>query len=365
MKSRITLLSILSVMVAFAASAQNVEQDDMYFRSKDRAVLASTKPLTINANTVSRASEVNSPINPTDSYSARNVNPEYISQAKVNPSSTTLAETSTYFIPNYSPTTVNQNISNTPINTNYYSGGYSPSYYGMNSMMGYGMNSMMNYGMSGFGSPYYSPMGYYDPFGYNPYGYNNYGGGGFGYSPGLSFSMGMGFGGYNSYWGNSCYNPYYGGNVIVVNSGDLNGRNVVYAKRSSRSNDINNTVTGGNRSTTVDNSSQNAVRSSSGGRVASTSDSNAGSYYQRGWRTNPETNSRAAWNNSVNSSSNSFFNNSGNTGRNSNSDFSNNSSRSWSGNNSSNFSTGSRSSVSSSGGGTSSSSSGGAKRGRD
>lgn len=369
------------MMIAFAASSQNVEQDDMYFRSKDRKVLAASKPLTMNVS--SRASEVNSPINPTDSYSARNVNPEYISQAKVNPSKATQTGT-TYFVPNYTPTSVNQNIYNNPANWNYYGGGYRPSYYGMNSMMGYGMNPMMmmGNGMSSFGNPYYSPMGYYDPFGYNAYGYNgfyNYGGG-FGYSPGLSFSMGMGYGGFNNYWGNSFYNNYgwgggynsfYGGGwnrptVIIVTNGDSNGQ-VVYGKRTSRSSDLDNTATSRNRSASI-NSSQTGNRSSSNGRVTSASDNNAGSYYQRGWRTNPETNTRASWSNSGNTSnnSNSFNNNNGNSRSGSNSDFFNNHTRSsWSGGNNNNVSIGgSRSSVGPTGGG-SSSSGGGAKRGRD
>lgn len=378
MKSRITFLSILSVVVIFTASAQNVEQDDMYFRSKDRAVLAATKPLT-HTNTVSRASEANSPINPTDSYSARNVNPEYISQAKVNPSTTTQTGGVTYFIPNYTPTTVNQSIYNNTANWNYYGGGFRPSYFGMNSMMGYGM-------MSGFGNPLYnsfyspyssfaSPYSFYDPYGYNNYGYNGFNSFyGYPFGSGLSMGMGFGYGGLNNLWGNSYYNnfgwgggysPYYGNNVIIV-SGDANGHNVVYGKRSSRSNDLNNTVTTGNRSATV-NPSQGGGRSSTGGRVASaSSDTNAGSYYQRGWRANPETNTRSTWSNSGNSSSNTnpFFNNSNTTRSSSNSDFSNSNSRSWSGGNSSNVSTGgSRGSVSSGGG--SSSSSGGARRGRD
>jgi hypothetical protein len=384
MKSRITFLSILSVMMAFAASAQNVEQDDMYFRSKDRAVLAATKPLTY-ANTVSRASEVNSPINPTDSYSARNVNPEYISQNKINPSSTQPGAV-TYFIPNYTPTAVNQNIYNNTANWNYYGAGYRPSYYGMNSMMGYGMNSMMGYGMmSGFGSPYYnsfyspyssfgSPYSYYDPFGYNSFGYNGYNSFyGNPYSSRLSFTMGMGFGygGFNNYYGNSFYNnfwgggynPYYGNNVIIV-SGDANGSNVSYGKRSSRSNDLNNAVNTGGRSVSST-SSQTASRSSSNGRVADSN--NAGSYYQRGWRSNPETNTRSSWGNAANTSNANSWNNN-NSRSSSNSSFFNNSntrsSSNWSGGNSNVSSGAGRSSGGSVSSGSSSSGGSSSSRGR-
>ena len=45
--------------------------------------------------------EVISTINPTDSYSARNVNPEYLSQSKINPSSS--SEPVSYFVPKYTP----------------------------------------------------------------------------------------------------------------------------------------------------------------------------------------------------------------------------------------------------------------------
>jgi len=149
----------MAVMTAFAATAQNVEQDDMYFRSKDRAVLAASKPLTMNY--ASRASEVNSPINPTDSYSARNVNPEYLSQAKVNPSSTNQTQASTYFVPNYTPTAVNQNIHNNGGFSNFndgFNGGFNNGFNGGRFFPSYGMNSMMGMGMGmrGMGSPFYN-----------------------------------------------------------------------------------------------------------------------------------------------------------------------------------------------------------------
>ncbi len=378
MKSRIIFLSILSIPVAFAASAQEVETDDMYFRSKDRAVLTASQ--TLNMKTAVRESEVISPINPTDSYSARNVNPEYLSQTKLNPSSGN-QEPVAYFIPGYLPTGVNQsiynalpvnNFNNNPAYSNFYGGGYLP-YYRMNSMMGYGM------GMSTFGNPYYnnmySPMGYYDPFGYNMNSYNGYYGygGGYGFGSGLSLSMGMGFGGWNN-WGNSFYNGgygwnsgYYGGNNIIIINGDGNGRNVAYGKRSSRSNDLNNNVTTNNRSTSVGNSQGN--RTSSSGRVANTGNDNAaGSYYQRGWRTNPETNTtRTVWSNSGRTgtdSNNNAFNSTNNNRSNSNTSFGSDNSRSssWGGNNNVSSGGGSRSSSVSTGGGSSSS---GARGGRD
>ena len=77
MKSRITFIGLLMVSAVFVANAQ-AEFDDMYFRAGDRAKIAASKPL---SELSSRQSEIKTPINPTDSYSARNVNPEYISQS--------------------------------------------------------------------------------------------------------------------------------------------------------------------------------------------------------------------------------------------------------------------------------------------
>ncbi|MEQ1586307.1 MAG: hypothetical protein ABL895_10535 [Cyclobacteriaceae bacterium] len=361
MKSRITFLSILSALVTFVAGAQNVEHDDMYFRSKDRVVLAASKPLKMQVP--SKDMEVISTINPTDSYSARNVNPEYLSQSKISPSASN--EPVSYFVPNYTPTSVNQNISSNSGYSNYANANcncsalYNPysSYYG---------------GMSGFGSPYNS---FYSPYGYgSPYGYNSFYGSG--WSTALSMTWGLGaynpwgssYYGMNS-WGmgmNYGYGGYYGNSgwyqppVVIIGGGDSNGSGVVYGKRSSRSNDLNNNVTSSNRSTgTID--TQGRSRGSSG-RIANNDNITSGSYYQRGWRTNPETNpSHSTWSNSgrsmnngsaINGRSNSgsFFNDSGSRSSN------------WSSGNSS-FSSGGGSR--SSGGTSSGGSSGGARRGRD
>ncbi|MBK8290375.1 MAG: hypothetical protein IPK96_04840 [Flammeovirgaceae bacterium] len=43
MKTKFTFLSILSVVVVFGATAQGVEYDDIYFRSKDRVVFSRIK----------------------------------------------------------------------------------------------------------------------------------------------------------------------------------------------------------------------------------------------------------------------------------------------------------------------------------
>ncbi len=381
MKIRITFLSLLAVTTAMVASAQVVEYDDMYFTSKDRTKAQASKPLTLK--NITSEHEVATAINPTDSYSARNVNPEYISQSKVNPSGS--AEPAPYFIPDYTPTAINQNLNSSSStswnNCNCATGGNNP-YYGM---------------MPGYGDPYgnyYTSMS--SMYGYNPYSYGGYNGFNSGWSSmmsigfgmgsyypyggsswGMSYGMGMGGSqlwnsGFNYYGGGYGYNynSYYPGNVVIINN-DYNNRNVAYGKRPSRSSDLNNNVvSSSNRNATmVTTDSQGRVRGSNG-RIASDGNSGADAYYQRGWRTNPETNSavRSTYSNSTRSgadgSGDSNRSNFGSNDSRSNSSFFDSSSRSSSNTNSgSNFSSGggSRSSGSVGGGSTSS----GARRGRD
>jgi hypothetical protein len=372
MKIKITFLSLMAVGIASMSSAQQIENDDLYFNAKDRAKLVASRPVTLKIQAQENL-EVKSPINPTDSYSARNVNPEYLAQSKMNPKDD--SADAPYFIPDYTPKGVNQNLnSNSSLWNNFnYATAWNTPYYGM---------------MPGWGSPFNSfyPYGnfyrnWYDPFGYN--GFNNF------YQPGWSSFWSLGFGtGWNT-WGNSWawggspfwnsyyYNNYMGWNsfnnwggygyypntIVVINNGsDYNGRKAVYGKRVSRSNDLSNTVTYNNRSTgnTAVVDSNGKVRGSSG-RVSSGNES--GGYYQKGWRTNPATNPTNSWSGSRSSGSNNSWDNTSNTRNSSGSMFQNNSrSSNWTGGNSSNFSSGggSRSSGGISGGGSS-----GSRRGRD
>jgi len=374
MKIRITFLSLLAVSVAMVASAQVVENDDMYFNSKDRARVAAAKPLTLKS--ISSEHEVATAINPTDSYSARNVNPEYISQSTVNPSGSSAP--ATYFTPNYTPTAVNQNLNKSSSgwnNCNCATAGNNP-YFGM--MPGYGYGS--NY-------PYMSSMYGYNPYSYGYNGFNSMYNSGWSSMLSLGFGMGgyypyggssLGMGGssfWNNYYGMNYYsgwgmNSYYPNRVVVINNNDYNNH-VVYGKRASRSSDLNNVVTSNGRSATmVTTDSQGRVRGSNG-RVASDGNTSNNAYYQRGWRANPETNSalRSTYSNGTRSGADdSGFSNRSNFGssnsRNSNSSFfDNGGSRSSGFGGGSNFSSGggSRGSVGGGGGGSSS----GARRGRD
>jgi len=297
--------------VAFVALGQ--ELDDMYFNSKDRAKINERK-ITADlglAQKSNQVSESTTRINPTDSYSARNINPEYASQLTGDAGQTLVEDD--YFLPDFQPTGINQNISNCNCNTGsyynpYYSNAFNNPYYGFN---------------NGFGSPYnnYYPSSWGYP-------YNN------GFGSGLTMSLGYGWGsfgpsfyngyGYGSY-ANNFWNPYnpWGGNyygsyyyprqVIVINNGDAPRSRVSYAKRSSRSSNLNHYVDSprpGNSGNVVG-SGRTAI---SGGRSRSASPE----YYDSGWKRNQNTNpTRGYWSNTApgtNSNTRTDFNRGTNTG---------------------------------------------------
>lgn len=383
MKIRAAFLSLLAVSASTVVSAQ-VEHDDMYFNSKDRAKVQASRPMTLSMsnssiNSIAKEQEIATAINPTDSYSARNVNPEYISQSTV---SSGTSEPAPYFIPDYAPTSVNQNLKKN--NSSYSS--YNNPYYPYNNGM---------YSGYGYGYPYnsfYPSM--YGGYGYSPYGYNNFYNSGWSSMLTLGFGMGMGgypYGGYYPYGGSSWsmmsmmgmygspyygygwnpyysmgmgYSSYYPHTVVVIN--DNNRNNMVYGRRPTRSSDINNAVTYNNRSSAMVTDSQGRVRSSgANGRV---SGDGTTSYYQRGWRSNPETNTavRSNWSTSGRTGgddNSGFRSNPGYNSRSNNSSFfdSGGSRSSNYSSGSSSFSGGGRSSGSFGGGGSSS----GVRRGRD
>src|SRR5258708_8146379 len=95
MKTKSLLLSLLAITSGICVFAQ--ENDDMYFSSKDRAKInLSSREEVVLAS--AKANPSVQTINASDSYSARNENPDYIAGAKVGSNAST---TSSYFTPNY------------------------------------------------------------------------------------------------------------------------------------------------------------------------------------------------------------------------------------------------------------------------
>jgi hypothetical protein len=386
MKTKYSLLTGLAMLAITAAFGQ-VEHDDMYFNAKDRAEQNAFKEVVLakQYKQLDAQAVKSSPINPTDSYSGRSVNPEYTNRLKTNPN---LSNTDTqYFDSGYQPVSVNQNLAsnNCNCNTNTFAGPYG----------GFGVNS---FGMNrGFGSPFnsfYSPWGMNSGFG-SPFDsfYSPWGMGGFqSFQPGWSSMLGYSFGGMNSGWfggmsygfGNSWGSPwnygygggffnynnfgfggsgfgsnnFYGNNVIIMNNGSDYRNPVVYGKRANRSSDTDNTFDYSRPETNV----TRTGREVSTGRSRSASENQ---YYDRNWKRDPDKNpSRTMWTDNTSSNTGSgnrtgWNNNSSNsTGRQS-SDWGNNNSRS-------SYDGGSRSSSSggSFSGGSSSGSSGGGSRSR-
>jgi hypothetical protein len=330
MKSKAALLSLVSLLFTFASIAQEIENDDMYFNSKDRAKLNAMKASqpTLTASIKKSKKEVveeEESSNPTDSYSARNVNPEY--EARTN-SETAQADNEDYFVNNYQYNsaskfnTWNNNFnrwySNPWYGANYYdpfiSSWYSPyygSYYdawgspwgnpyyrsGWGSSFSYHWGSSWNYGWGlnfGFGNYYYNPYNawawspYYR---YSPWGYSYYGGG----------------------WG-------YPGTVVIVESGNKYGP--AYGKRGSRSSEVNRNYATRTSRTYNSNANPDSGRPITGGRVG-TSSSRQSDYYNRSWRSQSQNSSSydnsGSYNNSGSPSRSSWESNTRSSWRDSNS----------------------------------------------
>lgn len=253
MKIKGILLATISLVGISGALAQDVEYDDMYFNSEDRAKLKSQQSVEMAYNTPKKSTrlvdnERYENINPTDSYSARNVNPEYTSRAQTQSAQ---AEEEDYFVTNYQYNRNELNNWNNNFNNWYNSSWYRPNYYGP------GINTWNTpyYGYNSWNSPWFDPYwahnGWSSSFSFH-YGNSwNYGWGGrynywnrpyYGWDPyGMAYGYGMGgLGmGYGLGYGGAYWNNYrYPGTIIVVNQGERNGRGVVYGKRPTRGTSI-------------------------------------------------------------------------------------------------------------------------------
>jgi hypothetical protein len=329
MKTKI-IATVVLISLGANAFGQQVETDDMYFNSKDRAKLKEKATVVAYADAKpkeKKIAEYADEVNPTDSYSARNINPEYSarSQAEV-----AQEENGDYFVNNYKYQTADKlNTWNNDFNSWYGNSMYNNSYYSNN--------------MYGWNSPYYGS--YYNNFGSpwtNPY-YQSMLSSSFSFYWGNNWNYGWGVGynnycnPYNSMWGSpytsygyaSSYgNPYYynpygwGGYqnyypaVVVVERNKYN----TFEMRNSRSSNLAaSNPQGSSRSGityTDQNQPRNVPRSSS-----------RTEYYDRNWRyqtppsngsststysnstgentfSNPPTNgSRNSWNNTSDSNS--------------------------------------------------------------
>jgi hypothetical protein len=359
MKTRVILFSIVLSVMGSAAFAQ-VEQDDMYFNSKDRAKLREsrkTADLALASNRKKEKQEEDELNNPKDTYSARNVNPEFTSRSH---SKSAQEDEEDYFVNNYQYS--GNQFSNAGQYNNWnnnYNNWYGNSWY---------RNNYWSPSINAWNSPYY---GYYDSFNspwYDPYWSQN------GWSSSFSFYYGSnwnyGWGGNYNYWNRPyCpgWNSYYSSNaywnsyrypstIVVINNNESAGRGVSYGKRPTRGSSI---VSNRNESRSRQ-SISNPPDNNSGGRSSSNGRTQSGEYYNRSWR----------YNNSQPATTQDSRSNTQNNRPNSN--WSNSNNNSW--NNSSNertYTAPSRSNSSSDGGGTrtnsgsSGSGSNGRTRGRD
>lgn len=215
-------VGFLSLILIFS-SANAQEYDDMYFSKSDRKTIKVEKT-NINTNTPDYKEVTKS----TETYSAKNINPEYIARYKSTESNEVNEQqaqkddaysSQDYFVEDYNNTEYISNPNNNKID-----------YAALNKRDQMSTPSKSSNYNNAFSSPSwrFSPymsmgMGYGGGYGYNPYrmGYDPYMmgsgsgmamgfGSGFGISPSLSFHFGMSSGyGYNPYSRYSNFhNPY-------------------------------------------------------------------------------------------------------------------------------------------------------------
>lgn len=282
MKINIILFTLLASMFVGRASAQ-VEQDDMYFNSKDRVKLRESQKVSELAMASARKKvqqEEDELNNPKDTYSARNVNPEYTSRAH---SKGAQEDEQDYYVNNYRYNQAQQfNNWNNNFNNWYGNSWYRNSYWGPS--------------VNAWNSPYY---GYYDSFNspwYDPYWSQNGWSGSFSFYHGSSWNYGWGGNynywnrpyspGWNSYYSNAYWNNYrHPSTIVVINNNESAGRGVTYGKRPTRGSAIvSNRSETRTRSTVVNPNGRQP--DNSGGRIRT----QQSEYYNRSWR-NPNTNS--------------------------------------------------------------------------
>ena len=195
MKPKYALLA-MALTLGTAALAQEV--DDMYFNAKDRVSqteIAQTAMATRYAVADQEAVQSN-PVNPSDSYTGRGVNPEFSAQQKNG--AELIQENPDYFLSSYKAKDINGSLyAGSPNSSacncgpassysgmgyggfgNPYGGSYYPygsPYGGLTTSIGYAMGSYgstWSMGMSyGTGGMYGNPYGMYNPYAYSNYGY--------------------------------------------------------------------------------------------------------------------------------------------------------------------------------------------------
>src|SRR5258707_3813371 len=188
MKTKSILLSLVAVTSGICAMAQ--ENDDMYFSSKDRAKI-NLRSREEDVLASAKSDGTAQTINPSDRYSARNENPDYVAGTKAGANA---SANSSYFNPNYQPN-VNQSLYGNNCNC-----GYNNNNYAYN-------NPYYGYNRYGFGSPYSS---FYPGYGYGMSSFGmGYGLGYYGMGYGLGYGMGSGmYGMYGSPYMGYGYSPF-------------------------------------------------------------------------------------------------------------------------------------------------------------
>src|SRR5258708_16541733 len=103
---------VVMLAMGMSAAVMAQESDDMYFNSKDRVVVNKVNDVVLAKRYQQEdlTAVRTNPVNPSDSYSGRGVNPEYNAQTK---NGTTVVQNNPdYFLSGYQPKNVNGSLYN-------------------------------------------------------------------------------------------------------------------------------------------------------------------------------------------------------------------------------------------------------------
>lgn len=218
-----SFVCLLGLTVIFS-SVFAQEYDDMYFTKSDRKTVKVDKATVVSADKNQSNTNYKEISKTTETYSAKNVNPEYIARYK-SPESNEVAEEAAqksdsytsedYFVEGYEDTEYISDAHKNDVDYVALAKRDQMSYSNTSnsfSSPSWRFSPYMSMGM-GMGSPYYGGYGY-DPYGMGYGSGMSMGmgfGSGFGYSPSMSYSVGMSWGtGYNPWGGGypGYYSPY-------------------------------------------------------------------------------------------------------------------------------------------------------------
>lgn len=284
--------NLLAAVLTISGAAVAQEVDDMYFTARDRAQHNEQANAALAMRYAAEDQQVtkSNPVNPSDSYTGRGVNPEFSAQQKNG--AEIIQGNPDYFLASYTPKDINSNLysgtGTTPYNCA--CSPYSTMPYGSFAPQG-GFNSLYGFGYS----PHMGYIGNYAPYSWMGYSMSPYGSM---WSVGMTYGIGSMYGS-PYYYGMYPYSYSYGSVYAPVGTGGYDQIQSVSGRRPVRASTVNPSFPTG---------TTGYVATGTNGRSRSTRTD----YYDPQWRNDPNNFPTRSYSSSGRTTA---FDNGGSTGR--------------------------------------------------